>query len=320
MTILRLLIAVLLLVPTPLFAANSEVAPDNIVAKVGDVPITVFELQRQIDRVLPLRVSFHGGVSAEKVKAIKEEALNDLIEQACKVRYAIDNEIAPPAKRVDEQMKKIRARFKSEEEFEKAVGAETVAGLRAAINRKFLAEKAEEVAVGDKAKASEEEIRAYYDKNKHSFFMPRQYRASHILVKVDPSSNKKEREALKEKAEGLLERARKGEDFFDLAYYNSDDRTKYVGGDLGMFHEGQTEKPFEDALKKMKVGEISDLVETRFGYHIIKLTQVNEPRQMSYDEVQLKIKTRLEKKRHDELYEKWIANLKQKYKVERFAK
>ncbi len=315
MIILRTLLLLFMLCPVSLYAAP----PENIVARVDGVPITSFELQRQVDRVLPLRVSFHGGVSAEKVSEIRREALDDLIERGYKVKYAIDNEISIPASKVDDKVKEIRKRFKSRKAFEKAVGAETITGLRAAIYRRFLADKAAEVAVGLKTKVSDEEIKAYYAKNKHTFFMPKQFRASHILIKVDPSSNKEEREILKKKAADILERALKGEDFFDLAYYNSDDRTKYVGGDLGMFHEGQTEQPFEVALKLMKVGDISGLVRTRFGYHIIKLTQLNEPRQMSFDEVSLKIKTRLEKQRHDELYAEWLSSLKQKYKVEKFV-
>lgn len=316
MTVMRTLTLLLFFLPVSLCAATVD---DNVLARVGDVPITAFELQRQVDRVMPLRVSFHGGVSAEKIDAIKQEAMNDLIERAYKVKYAIDNEISVPASLLDDQMKKVRARFKTKREFKAAVGAETVAGLRAALYRQYLAKKAEEVAVTSKTEASEEEIITYYAEKKRTFFMPKQFRASHILIKVDPSSNKEEREVLLKKAEEILARAQKGEDFFDLAYYNSDDRTKFVGGDLGMFHEGQTEKSFEDALLKMKVGDVSDMVKTRFGFHIIKLTQVNEPRQMSLDEVRSNIKSTLEKERRDTLYAEWIESLKQKYKVVRLA-
>ncbi len=314
MTTLRVLTLLLLVLPAQLFAATLD---DNVVARVGGVPITAFELQRQINKVMPLRVSFHGGVSAEKINEIKQEALNDLIERAYKAKYAIDNEISVPPSMIDEQIEKVRAGFKTKKEFKAAVAAETLTGLRAAIYRQFLADKAEESAVESKVLASDEEIAKYYAEKKHTFFMPRQFRASHIMIKVDPASNKEERAVLDKKASDVLARAQQGEDFFDLAYYNSDDRTKYVGGDLGMFHEGQTEKPFEEALLKLKVGDISDLVKTRFGFHIIKLTQVNEPRQLSFDEVRLKIKATLEKNRRDQVYAEWLASLKQKYAVER---
>lgn len=316
MNILSLGLILLLFLPAQLFALEPD---KNIVAQVGGVPITIFELQRQVDRVMPFRVSFHGGVSAEKINEIKKEALDDLIERGFKVKYAIDNEISVPSKKLDEKIAGVRKKFKKKADFEKAIGAETLTGLRASLYRQFLAERAEEVKIAEKAKASEEEIKAYYEENKKTFFLPKQFRASHILIKVDPASNKTEIAEIKKKAEEVLARAKKGDDFFDLAYYNSDDRTKYVGGDLGMFHEGQTEKPFEDALKKLSVGEVSDLVRTRYGFHIIKLTQINEPRQLSFDEMKLKIKTRLEKERHDKLYAEWIDELKEKYKVERFV-
>ncbi|NCP04174.1 MAG: hypothetical protein GW861_12435 [Deltaproteobacteria bacterium] len=312
MITLRIIFIVLLLLPVAVFAQD-----EGIVARIGGVPITTFELQRQVNQIMPMRVGFHGGVSAEKVDEIKQEALNTLIERGYKVKFAIDNEISAPAAKVDEQVQKIKKNFKTEQDFEAAVAVETETGLRGAIYRQLLADEAEKTAITDKIDVREEVIRAYYDQNKQMFFMPQQYRASHILIKVDPASNQQERQALQEKAEQLLKRAKEGEDFFDLAYFNSDDRTKYVGGDLGMFHDGQTEKPFEDALKTLKVGEISELVKTRYGFHIIKLTQVNEPRQMSYDEMRLKLKTRLEKQQRDELYTAWMASLKQKYTLEK---
>lgn len=312
MITLRNVLFMLLLLPVAVFAQD-----EGIVARVGGVPITTFELQRQINQIMPMRVGFHGGVSAEKIKEIEQDALNSLIERGYKVKYAIDHEISAPASRVDEKLNKIKGNFKSTEDFQKAVSAETEAGLRGAIYRQLLAETAEKKAVSDKIMVNDADVRAYYDQNKQMFFMPQQYRASHILIKVDPASNQEERKALQEKAEQLLKRAKDGEDFFDLAYFNSDDRTKYVGGDLGMFHDGQTEKPFEDALKTLKVGEISDLVKTRYGFHIIKLTQVNEPRQLTFDEMQLKLKTRLEKDQHDKLYVAWMEELKQKYTLEK---
>lgn len=305
------------------FLAGSQVSAavpaDNIVARVGGIPITAFELQREVDRAIPLNVSYHGGVTAEKVKEIQDNSLNALIERGYKIKYAIDNEVSVPSSRIDEDIANIKKRFKTEKAFTEALGSETFSEFRAALYRKYLADEAEKVAVISKVTASDEEIKAYYEKHKHTFFMPKQFRASHILIRVDPASNKEEREVLKTRADELLVRAKNGEDFFDLAYYNSDDRTKFVGGDLGMFHEGQTEESFEKALLSLKVGEISDLVKTRFGYHIIKLTQVNEARQLSFDEMRLKVKERIEKERQDKLYAEWLESLKKQYKVERFV-
>ena len=115
------------------------------------------------------------------------------------------------------------------------------------------------------------------------------------------------------RAQELAERARAGEEFYDLAYFNSDDKRRFVGGDLGTFHEGQTVKAFEDAVIKMQPGEISDPVRTRFGYHIIKLTAVEEARQMRFDEMEDKIRADLEQKQRDALLENWVNELREKY-------
>ncbi|ORJ62917.1 peptidylprolyl isomerase [Geothermobacter hydrogeniphilus] len=292
----------------------------RIVAKVGSIPVTVYDLQRRINKIIPLQGSFHSGVSAEKMAKIKSQAYEELIERALKVQYALDEEISVPPGSLKEKMKPYRKRFKTDEELSRALGGETIDEFRAALYRGLLAAAAEKQAVTDKVSVSEERVKKYYQENKSRFMRPRQFHASHILVKVDPSSSKEERAKLKKKAEDLAARAKAGEDFFNLAYYNSDDRSKWVGGDLGLFHEGQSLPEFEAALKKMKPGEIVGPVKSLYGYHIIKLHKINPPTQLSYDDMAKTIRMKLEKEDRDQLYEKWISSLKKKYKVERFLK
>jgi parvulin-like peptidyl-prolyl isomerase len=115
----------------------------------------------------------------------------------------------------------------------------------------------------------------------------------------------------------LLEQARGGADFYNLAYHNSDDRTRYVGGDLGYFHEGQVVPEFETVILAMEPGQISELVRTRFGFHIIRLVEVNEPRQLSYEEVRERIRERLEKEQQERLMDAWMAELRERYPLKR---
>ncbi|NOY13988.1 MAG: hypothetical protein GXP51_10050 [Deltaproteobacteria bacterium] len=288
----------------------------KIIATVGDIPITTAEVQRQINTVMPFKVSFHGKMSKEKLATIRAEAVEALIERAYKIAYARDNDISVPDSLVNAAFAKVKSRFKTAAAFNTAVSGETAAGLRASIYRQLLARKAEVVAVEDKIKVTDADIQKYYNENQQTFFMPTQFRASHILIKVDPASNPEERAVLKAKAAALLKRAKSGEDFYNLAYYNSEDRTRYVGGDLGLFHAGQTAKPFEDALKRLQVGGISGLVQTRWGYHIIKLTEKKDPHQLPFAEVRTKIRTQLEKTQRDRFYRQWIDGLKAKYQVE----
>lgn len=294
----------------PGYAANPQVA------KIGAVTITAYELAREQQKLLPFNVSFHSGVSKEKVEKMRQEALDKLIERAYKVNYALKEEISIDSNLVEEKFKGVSAKYASKGDFDKALGGETQSEFRASIYREMLSEKAEKIAVNDKINISDEDVLSYYEKHKSTYKRPKQFKASHIMVKVDPSSNKEEKEKLEKRALALYERAIKGEDFYNLAYYNSDDRSKYVGGDLGYFHEGQTVKEFEGQLFKMKPGEISPPVRSMYGFHIIKLVEVDEPKQLSFDEVKDKIRESLYKDQRDDAYASWIGKLKATYQVQ----
>lgn len=294
----------------------SALAASDVVARVGGVPITAFELEVKSQKLLPLHSSFHSGVSKETIQEVREKALNELIERNLKVRYALHEEIPVPNEKVEKAFRESRERFSTEEAFREAAGGD-LGSYRASIYRALLAKKAENMAVHSRVSVTEEDVRAYYDENKHRFKMPRQFKASHILVKVDPSATAKTKEELKQKARELASRAQQGEDFYNLAYYNSDDRTRYVGGDLGYFHKGQMVSKFEKGVLELEPGEISDPVRTMYGWHIIKLVEDNPSRQMSYETMREKLRQKLEKEQRDAYYEEWMSSLRDKFRVER---
>ncbi len=119
------------------------------------------------------------------------------------------------------------------------------------------------------------EIEAYFQSNAARFGGDEQRRASHILIGVDAGADAKTRDAARTRASKLLAEVRAGKDFALLASANSTDTGSAAqGGDLGLFGRGVMVKPFEDAVFALKPGQVSDLVETDFGFHIIKLTEV----------------------------------------------
>jgi len=307
----------LCLLTAPLLSFT-QAADSKVVAQVGSVPVTIFDMGREQQRLLPFNTNFHSGVPAEALERIKSEALTTLIDQSYKVNYAIDKKITIDKKVVDERVDKLKKKYKTEKEFKAALGDESIKDFRSAIERTLLAQKAEEVAIQKNINVTETDIRTYYDTNKHTYKRPKQFKASHILIKVNPSSNTEERAVLEKKAKELAVKAKNGEDFYNLAYYNSDDRSKYVGGDLGYFHEGQTVPEFEEAVKKMKPGETSEPIKSMYGWHIIKLVEINEAKQLEFDETKVKIRESLEKTAKDKLYNSWMADLKAKYPVKKF--
>ena len=143
-----------------------------------------------------------------------------------------------------------------------------------------------------KVSISPEEIEDEYQANLERYKEPKQVKARHILFKLEGNDPKKDEEVRK-RAEEVLKRAKAGEDFAELAKKYSEGPTAKNGGDLGYFTQGQMVKPFEEAAFSMKPGEISGLVKTRFGYHIIKVEDVKEARTKSLEEARPEIEKQL---------------------------
>ncbi len=138
---------------------------------------------------------------------------------------------------------------------------------------------------------SEEDLRKYYDENAARYAVPEERRASHILAKADKSAPAAERDKAKAKAQELLAEVRKNPaSFAEVARKNSDDPGSAAnGGDLDFFSRGSMVKPFEDAAFAMKQGEISDVIETDFGYHVITITGQRGGEKKSFEAVRAEI-------------------------------
>lgn len=141
---------------------------------------------------------------------------------------------------------------------------------------------------------TDQEVKQYYDENAAKFQGDEQRQASHILIGVNGSATPTEKAAAKEKAESILKQVKANPKSFEkLAIeFSQDTGSASKGGDLGSFGRGAMVKPFEDAAFSMKVGDISDLVESEFGYHIIKLTGITGE-SSDFDSMKLKIKAEL---------------------------
>jgi peptidyl-prolyl cis-trans isomerase D len=142
-----------------------------------------------------------------------------------------------------------------------------------------------------------DDVQAYFKQNAESLSSKEERRASHILIAAAKTAPAAEREQAKAKADALLAQVQKAPDSFaDVAKKNSQDPGSAVnGGDLDFFGKGAMTKPFEDATYALKKGEISPVVETEFGYHIIRLTDVKAPKQKSFEEMRPEIEADLKK-------------------------
>lgn len=162
-------------------------------------------------------------------------------------------------------------------------------------------------------KISDEEMKKYYEENKADYYKD-EVKASHILIPTKDEDGKelskaKKKEA-KEKAEEVLKKAKNGEEFAVLAKENSADEISAAqGGDLGYFKKGEMVKEFETAAFALNPGEMSEIVETKFGYHIIKVTdKIDE--QLSFEECKDSIKSKLLEDKYLENIDKLVKSAK----------
>jgi len=159
--------------------------------------------------------------------------------------------------------------------------------------------------IEEKARVSEKDAKDYYEKNKDDFASVSQIRARHILVKTE------------EEAKKILGRLKKGEDFANIARKSSiDPASAKNGGDLGFFSPGQMVPEFEAAVAKLKPGEISEPVKTKFGYHIIKVTDRKLGKPLEFEKVKNFVLQRLSAEKQKEVFDSYMENLKKSYKSE----
>jgi len=169
-----------------------------------------------------------------------------------------------------------------------------------------------------KIDVTEEDARKYYDENPKKFETPEQVRASHILIKpvfvdpnTDPNADPNEAKKIaKAKTEDLLKQLKDGADFAELAKSHSACPSAPKGGDLGFFPRGQTVPEFENVAFELEIGQISDIVETEYGYHIIKVTDHKEASTIAFEQAKDNIIRQLTQKKQSEFAEEYIESLK----------
>ena len=170
--------------------------------------------------------------------------------------------------------------------------------------KKIIIAKFIKTEVDDKAAVSEDDLKRFYELHKAEFKTPEIWRASHILVATDVE------------ARDVLDQLAKGASFEELAKMRSMDATASRGGDIGYFKQGQPIPDFEKVTMALEVGQVSGVVHTQFGYHIIKLTDKKAAGSDSYENARPAIEAELKKGKRRVMFEELLAKLKEKYGVE----
>lgn len=294
---------------------------DKVVASVNDKNITVSEYTQALKLNKGAIESMYGtsiwDTEIEKGKKysefFKDSVLEQMINTEVLYQQAKKDNLLPSKEEVDKQFKEFQKEAKENKTYEENM-------KKLGITDEDI-KKEQEIGIAIQnykdnfsktTKISDEEMKKYYDDNKSEFYEDK-VQASHILIKtVDDNgkelSDKKQEEA-KKKAEDILKKVKSGEEFAKLAKEYSEDGSASNGGDLGFFTKGEMVPEFETAAWGLKPGEVSELVKTQYGYHIIKVTDKLD-KQLSFDDVKDTIKNNLLSEKFNTTVEKLVKEAK----------
>jgi peptidyl-prolyl cis-trans isomerase SurA len=167
-----------------------------------------------------------------------------------------------------------------------------------------------------KIQVGDQELRDYYEANRSLFAEEESFRARHIFIKIPKEATPSQLDALAARVEAIRKETQGPVDFAAMAARYTEDATGKDGGSLGVFKKGDMQGEFVQLLERLKPGEVSGIIKTPSGYHIIKLEERIPGRAKSFDEVKPDIEERLYKKKSEERFKQWLAEMKKEATIE----
>jgi peptidyl-prolyl cis-trans isomerase C len=297
---------------TPLPSPLPEVA-----ARVNGQPIVL-----RIVRLLAEQGAPPGKAPRTPEPGAYRQALQQAIVRELLFQEALKRNISADDARVEQAYNEARVRFKDDKAWAAMLAAQGMdpQAYRAELRvhqtiQKLLWQIADEA----HAQATDQEAMAFYESHPAVFDAGEKVRASHILVRVPEGTAPARKEELRKKAEALLGRVRGGEDFAAVARKSSEDPGSAAkGGELGAFGRGQMVPAFEKAAFDLKAGEVSGVVESPFGFHIIKVSERLPARKVSFPEVKERLKQEMAQQKRQQAQQSFVNALRAKAKIETF--
>ena len=301
--------------PEFLFAGQDS---EKKMAVVNGSVITQKDFDREMSRVRQTFASKGQSPDDSQLSKLRTQVLDGIIKRELLYQESQNRGIKVEEKAVTKQLTDLKNRFPDEDAFRlamKKAGLDNTT-LKTQIERGMAIQQFVDEQFSNKIQITDKETRAYYDNNQQSFKKPEQVRASHILIKVDPGAGKSKKKAAKKKIKKIQKKLKKGEDFGKLAREFSEGPSKEKDGDLGYFGRGQMVKPFEEVAFTLAPGNVSDIVQTKFGYHLIKVIDKKPGSVISYENVKEKLGRFVKGQKVKEKLDIYIEELRSRAKVE----
>ena len=227
-----------------------------------------------------------------QLAAIGKEVMESLIRREILYQESRKAGVGTDRKDIDRDLEALKKKFLSEAEYQKELNRRNLTEdvLAAQMERGLAIQTYVERQFLSKAEVTDRDVIAYYESHLPLLKQPLQVRAYHLLIQSDVQWEASRKQEARRKAERMKKELKNGKDFKELAREHSDGPTRTSGGDLGYVKAGQLDKQFETVVFNMKPGDISDIVETDYGFHLFQVSDRRPESILAYDSVKEQIR------------------------------
>jgi peptidyl-prolyl cis-trans isomerase C len=288
----------------------------ELVARVNGSTIDRGEFERAIKS---LETQAGGPVPAEQRDTVYRQLLDQLVALRLLSQESAAKKVAVPETEIDGQFNKVKGNFPNEQAFTAALAQRqmTPDKLKAEIRQQAQAMKLVQTEIEPTVSVTDADVNDFYTKNPDKFHEPEAVHVSHILIRTPDNADEAAKKKARAEAQGVLAQIKKGGDFAALAKEHSQDPGSAAnGGDLGFVPRGQTVPAFEQAAFALKDGQLSGVVESPFGCHIIKAIQHRAARTIPLAEVKPQVEQFLKQQQVQQKTAAYVNKLKAKAKLE----
>jgi peptidyl-prolyl cis-trans isomerase SurA len=310
-----LLVALFLVLP---LVASAEMV-SGIAALVNDEPITTYDLAKEEEAMKSGMGDTSSLATAAARAQLRQAALDALVNKKLIEQKVKELDIRVSDEEVRQAIEDVKKTNNITEE--NLVAALAARGISFDAYKAQLKDQLERLRlisleVRSKIQVSEKEIQDYFSAHAGNYQVDEAFHARQIFLAVPATATEDQQKKIQEKAEKVLREAKSGADFAELAKKYSDDPSGKEGGDLGFLNKGELLPEFEKALISMRVGEVSGLVRTTAGIHIIKLVDYREGKTQSLDSAKREVEDLLYKQKSEERFSQWLDGLRKNAAIE----
>jgi len=312
MKFLRLSVIVMIIAT---FAVTAFAKDEKVAAVVEGKKIYMSEVNNVLQSVMARQgmKSSQMDMNSPKMQQVKKSIVENLVNRELLMKASLENKPEDLEKKVEEEYNRVKSRFKNDKDFENALKKNQMdpAQLKEQLRKNVLLD-AYVKNIESGVKVSDKEAKKYYENNKDKFKQPEKAKVSHIILRT---GDKAKYDNPEKKINEVYEEIKNGKSFEEMAKRYSEDGSAQKGGSLGYIQKGKTVPAFEKVAFDTKVGEISEPFKTKFGYHILKVTDKQEARQKTFNEVKSSIKEVLKNQKTKEKLNAKLEELRSKYDV-----